>query len=47
MEHEGKRGYVRLLNPLKVDSLPVTKVHLSNDAQLLTAGFYKFNAFYR
>lgn len=37
MEHEGKRGYVRLLNPLKVDSLPVTKVHLSTDAQLLSA----------
>ena len=37
MEHEGKRGYVRLLQPLRVDTLPITKVHLSPDAQLLTA----------
>ena len=37
MEHEGKRGYVRLLQPLKVDTLPVTKVHVSPGDELLTA----------
>ena len=36
-EHEGKRGYVRLLQPLKVDAGPITKLHVSGDAQLLTA----------
>ena len=37
MEHEGKRGYARLLNPLKVDSQPITRVHLGTQAELLTA----------
>ena len=36
-EHEGTRGYVRLLQPLKVDAGPITKLHVSGDAQLLTA----------
>jgi hypothetical protein len=36
-EHEGKRGFVRLLQPLKVDAGPITKLHVSGDAQLLTA----------
>ena len=36
-EHEGKRGYVRLLHPLRVDSQPVTRLSLASEANLLTA----------
>jgi WD40 repeat protein len=36
-ELEGKRGYVRLLQPLRVDSQPVTRLSLATEANLLTA----------
>ena len=36
-EREGKRGYARLLQPLKVDAGAVVRAHLAPDRRLLTA----------